>query len=763
MSPSAARSAPSTQPKLSAGSSRRFWTIATIASLVTAFALAGALTSAPSSAQASGEPSSVDAAGQDLAGPSSQVDASSPSAADEVTTPGPTDSPTTTPAVPSVTIDSPADGDFVTAASVTVSGSRDSGSAVQLYGPDTSHPECVIDSGSTSWSCADVPVDSGPDITFRAIELAADGSRFETTTSVDVLLPPTIDENESGEVVSAGAIRGTAYPGARVTATASNGASCTSNVDRAGAWQCALPGPMPGGSYTITAQQTADWADGGSSDPSESVTLLIDSESPAPPVISSPVPGSTLPAQGAVYSGTGEEGATVTVFAGAYSLCSAPVTGGVWSCTAGELPPGDYSVTALQLDVAGNASSGSPAFPVVVSGPATPDPAPTPTPSSSPGSTPSPSATDDPSQPPTSPPGAGAPPSDPGSPAPGTPGAPGSAPPRGEAAPPPPGAFRGWTDATPFASAIRYGDEGAGFPAWLRSLLLALAALVLVAVPAALALRTAGPLALPRLRASLTGRNRPRRDVEHFPELSITNRWVTRIAALIAAAALITLSGPVDSQPAYLRLLGGVALALVIVNAVAAVVPAWVGRRWGKVAASVAFAPRFLFLVAAASLATRLFDLQPALLFGLVVGVSIADGAGVRTRGLVALGQIAGLVVVGSLAWGLLPLIPAPDGFLSSLASETLTAIALGGLGSAAVVILPIGALSGRAVLHWSRTAWIVSAIVVYTLLFAIMSPAIDVWQQTGAALTTILCAIGFAAVCVSFWVWRTFVEPNRE
>jgi len=60
-----------------------------------------------------------------------------------------------------------------------------------------------------------------------------------------VLHPPVIAGG--GTVPTTGAVRGTAYPGARVTVRADTGATCTFPADSSGAWGCVLGGDLRDG------------------------------------------------------------------------------------------------------------------------------------------------------------------------------------------------------------------------------------------------------------------------------------------------------------------------------------------------------------------------------------------------------------------------------------------------------------------------------------------------------------------------------------
>ena len=140
----------------------------------------------------------------------------------------PTPTPTVEPAVP--TIDGPAPNDFV-AGSITVGGSRGPDQEIQLLSPTGGDPLCIVAAnGSTTWQCTGVDLPSGPSVTLRAVVTGA--SSLSATVSVRVLHAPSVTGGSIGQASSNGAVRGTGYPGATVTATQIGRASCRERVSR---------------------------------------------------------------------------------------------------------------------------------------------------------------------------------------------------------------------------------------------------------------------------------------------------------------------------------------------------------------------------------------------------------------------------------------------------------------------------------------------------------------------------------------------------
>lgn len=669
-------------------------------------------------------------------------------------------------------IETPGNAQFIGSNRTTVSGSKAADQEIQLLSPRGGDPLCIVDNSSTSWSCANVYLQNGPNIKLRVV---ATGASLSDEIAVAVLGAPTVLGGLTGPE-SNGWVRGTGHPQATVTATLPNNDTCTSTVDGSGAWACLFSG-LSDGSRDVTATQSASFSRPSSSNSSEPVTIVFDVTAPEAPVVTAPGAGAQVPVAGTEYTGTGETGATVTVFAGGYSVCSAPVTGGTWNCSAGGVAAGSYSVIAVQKDIAGNVGPGS--TPRSVSYVAETTPTPSESASTTPSVTPTPSPVASPS-----PEGSVAVPS----PTPGSGAGPGADSPDPEAAEPDAAgasAFPGqWNDPTRFAAAI--GPTGSGSPfSWLQAGLLALGALLLIAVPLRL---LAGTISRSRggrpLRGmpSLAGRNRVREEFEVAPTVRL-NRWLRGGAALVAAATFVMLSGPIVDQPAYLRLLVAVIIGLVLVNAVAILVPLWWSSRVLRLRGTVTFLPRYLLLIAAAAIASRVFDVHPALLFGLLGSVTLATTtdaavqAGAQPqqptlqaqqpttaqRGQLAAVRVGALATFAVLAWSLGSLLPGATNFATSLAAETGNTIVLAAIGSAVLILVPVGHTSGRRILAWSPALWTGLTVVAYGILFAALAPMVEHWQSDGTGMALWITAATFAALCASAWVWQRFVAPSQR
>lgn len=679
---------------------------------------------------------------------------SSPAVAEPQPAPTPSESAAapTPPPLDGPTITAPASGAFIGSRSTTVSGTKDAGTGIQLKLGTALEPVCILPSDDgTDWSCSiDVPDGGGLPIT--AVEVGG-AETLTAQITVSALGPPTIDDGTA----SNGGVRGTAYPGATVTVRADSGASCSFTADGSGSWFCVLGEPLPSGALQVTATQQTAFSGSERSDASNPVSLSIDREAPAPPTLSSPSAGQAMPLTATSYAGTGEEGATVTVFADSTSVCVATVVGGVWSCSGEGVPAGTHIVLAIQQDAAGNTSGSSTPLSLTYGDAAAPS------------ATPKPSATQTPSS-------GAVPPPAPGTPAPGTPQP--SPSPSDETTPgaaPPTGGSGLWSGSTPFSQTLASIVDGRGQPVWWLAALLALAAIALIAVPARLLASSLAPVRAAlaeRRRSSVTGRNRSRAEFDRAPAVPLPSRAVIGGATLLGAAGIIIFAHPVGGQPAFLRLFVASLLAVLAINAAVLLAQLVVARHARLGPMRIVVQPGSLIAVAVVTAVSRLFTLQPALLFALLADlrpaeVPTAAGDAARTAALaprvagrLALARIAAAAGLGSLAWLVSALVGEPNSGFSALLVEAVNLTAITGIGSAAFALLPLGPLGGRAVLDWSRPVWLGTALVAFTLLFGLLGPTATAPGATDTLIGLLLAALAFAALGSGAWAWRRHVRP---
>lgn len=592
---------------------------------------------------------------------------------------------------------------------VSISGDKDAAATVEV-GPEGAAPTCSVPAGAEQWAC-ELELPDG-NHTIIATQSSADPVSVVSTASVmvRVLGAPVITTTG----LTTGTVFGTGFPGAGIEISGDVGKSCGA-VPANGAWSCDLA--VGTGTYTIAATQT--WGNVPSEPGGRSVPVLVrvDTDPPAGPAFAVPVPGSRVPSQPTTFSGTGESGGRVEVIVDGARACVSPVVNGSWACSA-TLADGDRAVHGIQWDAAGNSTAGA-AFALTIG-----------------------AAPLVPAAPPVEPPAEPAPAPEPAKPV--TPALPA---PSAPLLPPPVGGDSG---RQPFDTWAVPTDYGAAIPSvtatngasWLIGLVLALGFALLVALPLRLLVTTV------RLKRGYT--QRPARD-----EPPLLSPRVTVGLFLATAVLLAALAGGVQAEVRYLRLAIAIGLALAVLNGVGVLAAKLAGRAIGS-GVGIRLTPLMLAIAAVTALVSRVGGIQPPIIVGIVLAARFAPGLGSRGRGIVSLAHVGSIVALGFAGWLGQSALGPVDGFLPSLVSEALSALCIGALGSAMVMLLPVHRMPGRLVWEFSRAAWVGLTLVTATLAGVVSAGGGGFpvpWVVGGAML--------FAALSVAAWAWVRFIEPQ--
>ncbi len=622
---------------------------------------------------------------------------------------------------------------------VVVSGTKLAGSSVSVNAAGSALCTVRADAAAT-WSCGEVSLPDGAAIELTAIEVAADGSSVRPgSTTVDVLGPPDVD---AGAPVTTGLVSGVGHPGS-VVAVSVDGtvdAACAAvPVQFTSFWSCNLARGS-GGPVSITATQSnAGIGDDVTSASSPARSLTIDRDAPASASIVSPAAGTRVQRVPVVVTGTGEESAAVDLYVDDSPVCSTLVVGGTWSCTVTSIADGAHTLQAIQRDAAGNYAAPS-AVSTVFFGPrpaaqqAAPEPSESPAPSPS-EPAPAPSTTPDAASP--------------------APGPPLSAS-GGDAG----GGFGGWGLPSGFGADLETAAGITDSGHWYTAPLLALLFVVLVAMPLRLlAGAFGGRVRMPH--PSVTGRNRDRRDIlalrGTLADRSVLRPWIVSALALVACAVLAVFAGGVEGEVRYVRLFLAVTAGLAILSIVGSVVATRSAATSLGVVRRLTFLPVMLLAAALTAIASRLTDLDPPFVAGVLIGAGFASGVPVRARALVNLAQVGTLTTLGAVGWMLHGALGDATGFWPSVVSETLATLCLAGLGSALIMMIPIASLPGRAILQWSVPAWTGSMFVVASVTaMAVLGSA-----DPAVLMPLVAAATVFACLSVATWAFLRFVEPH--
>ncbi|WP_353987512.1 hypothetical protein [Ruicaihuangia caeni] len=644
----------------------------------------------------------------------------------------------------------PAADGFLPVGSVTASGTATAGSTIVVDIVRAGQPPQAGCTASASpvdgrWSCA-TPLPNG-ELTLRVTEFR-DGDSLESwTTRLLVLGPPVI----SGPALGIGIVKGVGYPSALVRATATGPASAAvdcGRVDSGGSWTCLLMAGdgsrLPSGSYTVSVEQGAPGASPRWSHP-QSRTLTIDTDNPPAPTVTSPAAGQRITTQPTTYAGTGENNATVSVFVSGVSapVCTALVAGGAWSCQGTDVPRGTWLVHALQWDAAGNPGPSNLPFEVHYGrAPASAQPPLPSTPSPPPSETLDPEAVDptpSPDEGPTS-----APSADPFFPG------PVPAPDRGETPP-----LLTWGTPTGFGWNIPTPVEAFERGNWAIAPFLGLVFVVFVALPLRMAMLLAAGSSRPRVR--FFGRNRPLA-ASAGEDGPLVRPAIVVGGAVLGAAILAALSTGLLPESRYVRLLGAIGAGIVVLNLVGVALASRLASRALRVATWQRFVPAYLALAALATLASRMFDVHPPIVLGVLIATTIPLQIPRARRAAIALTQLVALAALATAAWIAHSAMGRVDGFWASALSEFLATVCLAGFGSAVLLTLPIRALPGRIVFAWSPLAWAVTTFVVVLLAAVVLMAG-----STTLIVAAFAIPVGFAACVLAAWLWQRYVAPESR
>ena len=642
---------------------------------------------------------------------------------------------------PTLTITNPA---FSDNGQLAVSGTVAADSTVEISSGSGNPVTVQAADGVWSTTLRGLPTSSSITLTARA-----DGQT--ATSTVAVLNAPSFETTSS----SAGNVSGYAYPGAQVTV---NGLDTTRTVVAAsnGRWEIRFDqSAVPAGGYSLSARQAvsgAEWPNGGvtSSASSSRFTVTwpteppVEPETPQPPEITSPASGARITTSPVQVSGTGADGATVSVFADNGSgSCTATVSGGRWSCAVPVTGRGTITFYASQaIDPARPSQPGTLSIALALpaagddddegeqdeeqepepSATASPDPEDSTTPTPIPGI----DADDDQG-------GIGREPVGPIERSLGT----------------------GWGVPTGFGFMLPDARSILDPIRWVTAIALAIAFVVFVALPlrllfAALQRR----FHVPRLH--LTGRNQnvPAEAEEDGPPLK--PRTLAAIT-LAGSAAVIALAWGVDAQPSSLRLLVAVGIGLVLLNALAVVLPAWIGRRRLGLRIEVRTLPFLVLVGAALALISRGLALDPPIITGVIGTFAFLAGESRGRRVGVNLGQFGTIFLVSIAAWWAHALIGPGAGAERVLLREILATMVLAGVGSLVVLALPVRGLPGRLVYDWSRPVWIGTAAT--SVVLAALLLLGDLGTTHFPALLLGILAACFGGLCVLVWAWFRFAH----
>lgn len=299
----------------------------------------------------------------------------------------------------------------------------------------------------------------------------------------------------------------------------------------------------------------------------------------------------------------------------------------------------------------------------------------------------------------------------------------------------------------------------------LALLALVMILILLIAFPTHL-LNTAAEAGHEKLSA-FRRRRRHLPDSADAPPVTSVRTWAVAAGVVLAASVIAAFVDPgFGFNAGSLRVLGSLFLALAVESLLVWFAVIVVTRRTSPdTVAGFHAAPATLLVVALAVVLTRVTGFEPGIVFGLVAGVTFATTAGAAAQGKVALAGVAlalGLALVGWVGYSALGPAAADSGFARTFATETLSSLAIAGIASLPVALVPLRGMTGHTLYSWSKGLWAASYGIALVGFFLVLMPMPFSWAAVDTPLRTwILLYVGYAVAAVV--AWAALTQPWRK
>jgi hypothetical protein len=229
---------------------------------------------------------------------------------------------------------------------ITTTGTAEPGSVVTVTFPSGATATATANAVTGAFSITSPAGQPSGNVVTTARDAAGNTSPADTDAITDNN-PPAAPVASSTMNAATGVITttGTAEPGSVVTVTFPSGATATATANAVtGAFSITSPAGQPSGNVVTTARDAA-----GNTSPADT-DAIVENVPPSAPTINAGITD-----QANTVSGTGEPGATVTLFNGATQIGTATVApDGTWSLVTAAPVANGAVLTARQTDTAGN-------------------------------------------------------------------------------------------------------------------------------------------------------------------------------------------------------------------------------------------------------------------------------------------------------------------------------------------------------------------------------------------------------------------------
>lgn len=251
---------------------------------------------------------------------------------------------------------------------------------------------------------------------------------------------------------------------------------------------------------------------------------------------------------------------------------------------------------------------------------------------------------------------------------------------------------------------------------------------------------------------------------------ALDNPWVGSAFSVGATALILGFSEPQFGFNSWsIRTFLALYLSLYLLNVALNSVKLSYARRRLSVDGRLSPLPGGMIIAAVSVLASRALELSPSLLFGLVVGVTLARQQSREAEGRLALVGAGSMLVLGVMSWlglsALLGITGGSDIFIVGLLEDTLAATSLEALTVLLVGLLPFEYLEGKALHDWDQRIWAAAYFIAAGAFVFIAVPLGTSWESTElSVLRWVAICAGFAVISVAAWfLFRVMPEHRRR
>ncbi len=231
-------------------------------------------------------------------------------------------------------------------------------------------------------------------------------------------------------------------------------------------------------------------------------------------------------------------------------------------------------------------------------------------------------------------------------------------------------------------------------------------------------------------------------------------------------AALTAFAGDLGSW----RMVATALVSFVLFLGIGSLVVRLVGRR---VAPGVAMPLQFrwgsLLILAAGVVVSRVLDITPGIIFGLVAGLVIAESIPVAGRGRLMLASALFAVVVGLGAWVgyavVAPLAAGDPGNVVLVSStELLSALTLEAVSALPLAFLPVAGLDGGILRRWKFLVWAIVYAVGLALFALVLFSVPGSWTEIqGDAIRWLIGFGAFTVIAITIWLIHDGLRRRSE